>query len=225
MAKNLQLNLGGILTGIVILLIPLVSAVAGCYGTWVFSTRPYAPEATQWQLSGPLPAKAIKILGKLRDRGDLVVQTDDGGRYRYICRERNPGLGCWQKVEVDEEIIPLKDIQEKPAFDAPNPPGRVVDSVSIPLPAIPEVLRQANFAVLEDGSVWVWDYTNLGLGALAFLMLAVFGAAVSYGIGSIISFVIAVKLWGRQQAIIWLATGLMILVILGALFFLIPWSL
>jgi hypothetical protein len=138
----------------------------------------------------PPPAKAIKILGTLR--GDLVVQANDGGRYRYTCWPGDSNPACWRNVEIWEGVTPLQDISEEPIFTAPNPPGKAVDSVAVN--SGHELLRQTNYAVLEDGSVWVWDYANLGTAAVVFLVLAVLGAAASYVIGSIVSFVIAAKL-------------------------------
>ncbi len=219
MAKKPQSNLGCILTGIVALLIPIASAVAGGYGTWAFFNTLY-PEATEWQPLGSPPAKAIKILS-MRDYGyDLVVQTNDGGRYKSICWPRKPAseLDCWRKVELSEELPPLKDTTETPHFAAPNPPGRTIDSVIIDLDG--EIPEQTNYAILEDGSVWVWYLSFARTRSLDRLGLAILGAVASFGIGTIISVKIGVKAWGGQRATIYLAIGVAILVIMGALFFL-----
>ncbi len=219
MAKKPQSNLGCILTGIVVLFIPIVSAVAGGYGTWAFFSALY-PAATEWRPLGSPPAKAIKILS-VHDYGyDLVVQTNDGGRYKCMCWPRKPEseLDCWRKVELPEELPPLKDTTETPDFTAPNPPGRAVDSVIIYL--IGEIPVQTNYAVLEDGSVWVWDLGFVRTRNLDRLGLAILGAVAGFGIGTIISITMGVKTWGGRRATLYFATGIAILVVMGSLFFL-----
>ncbi len=223
MAKKPQSNLGCILTGIVVLLIPIVSTAACGYGTLVLFMRLDAPEVTtQWQPSGPLPAKAVKILGAGKYGYDPVVQTNDGRRYSYTCwqsNQRTPEPDCWREVAAWEEVTPLQGIQETPKFVTPNPPGKVVDAVTILWGG--ELIRQTNYAILEDGSMWVWDYTGGdGVAAMVAVFLAVCGALAGLAIGATISVTIGVRAWGGQRATIYFATGIMILIIMGLLFLL-----
>ncbi len=195
MARKPESNLGCILRGIVFALIPIVGMIAGVYEVWITSTTPrISPETIPWQSLGFPPAKAIKVLGVSQSDHDLVVQTVDGERYIFQCGRSKPQAGqyCWYKLE---ELPPLQSISETPRFVVPNPPGSVVSSVAIPLPN-----RQINYAVLEDGSVWVWNYDprppdSMGGEELATLMAFFIFAVVGLVIGIIISVIIAVLAW------------------------------
>jgi hypothetical protein len=95
----------------------------------------------------------------------------------------------------------------------------VVDTVAILSGG--ELIRQTNYAVLEDGSVWMWDYTGGGgVASMAAVFLAVCGAVAGLTIGAIISVTIGIRAWGGQRATIYFAIGIMILIIMGLLFLL-----
>ena len=221
MAAKPESNWGRILRGIVILLIPVVSAAAGGYGTWVFfttsRTSAVEAEAVEWRPLGAPPGKAVKILGTYLPPPALCVETDDGGRYQYIGCPDKPGPDCWRGVEACEEASLPKGAPEVLEFTARNPPGRVVDSVVIQIP-IEFSEQTTNYAVLEDGSVWVWDYTRNGLDALGWLVFSFFGAIAGFVIGIIISFAMAVRAWGWRRAITYFAIGIIILVVMGLWF-------
>jgi hypothetical protein len=93
-----------------------------------------------------------------------------------------------------EELPSPTDTPQAPQFAAPNPPGRAVDSLVIASGG-----RQTNYAILEDGSVWTWDYAvppdSMGGEVLAAVVLLPICALASLVIGIIISVIIAVLAW------------------------------
>jgi hypothetical protein len=166
-----------------------------------------------WVSWGSPPAKATRVLGTYQN--SLCVVGSDKERYvKQDCAAPSPD--CWRKLESWEKVAPLRNIPEY-IEDFSNPlMSKVVDSVGTAEPddAPPPQTTYTTYAVLEDGSVWVWShqrpvYDNAGPEVLWFL-LSLGGAAAGLVIGISISFVLAVRMWGWRQTILYYAIGIAI---------------
>ncbi len=208
MAANTGSTWRRVLRAITILLIPILTAVACGFGplaafAMLIGGPGQALPAKQypWVSWGSPPVKAVRILGTYQK--NLCVEAKD--RTRYVKQDCSaPSPECWRKIELWRRVVPPEDTPKNVQFRAPAPPGKVVDSVEIQ--SIP---FQTNYAVLEDGSVWVWDYQlpyhdDPGVGAIGVGLLFCGGAA-GLVIGLSISFVLAVRTWGWGRAILYFA--------------------
>ncbi len=208
------------LRAIGVLLIPALAAImCSCSaGTpfLILEMKWYA-DLYPWVSWGSPPAKATRILGTYQN--SLCVVGSDKERYvKQDCAA--PSLDCWRKLGPGEKVVPLKNIPEYFIEHFSNPlMSKVVDSVGTaePVDAPPPQTTYTTYAVLEDGSVWVWShqrpvYDNAGPGMLG-LLFSFVGGAAGLLIGISISFWLAVRMWGWRQAILYSAIVVAIYVV------------
>lgn len=131
------------------------------------NTRP--PEMSLW---GAPPEAAVKLVAA--DVDTLVTETATDTLYT---RRWNTD---WQKVDRVPALA-----HADPAFDFPHPspPGEVVDSIQAAVRG--EAGTYTEYALLTDGSIWVWKYTQPGMGLLVAFVYGLGGAGVGliFGIG------------------------------------------
>jgi hypothetical protein len=146
---------------------------------------------TRWQSLGSPPEGAIEIV-----TGDayVVYVRSDAGEI-YGCRHNRGRIRsgiCWMQTQEPLDIAPDTTFDEPPfADDVELPPGTVVDGLGATV-----WKRDASFetlyVVLQDGSVWKWEYSRVGyfniiivvLGLIAGGVLAIVGVVILWsGVG------------------------------------------
>jgi hypothetical protein len=193
-----------------VLLIPVLAAVlCSCSaGTpfLILDARCYA-EMNPWVSWGSPPAKATRILGTYQN--SLCVVGSDKERYvKQDCAAPSPD--CWRKLGPREKVAPLQNTTEYIEHFSNLLMSRVVDNVGTEeFGEGPPIYT--TYAILEDGSVWVWKHEryfldNAGPGMLG-LLLSFVGGVAGLLIGISISFWLAVRIWGWRQAILYYAIG------------------
>ena len=121
-----------------------------------------------WKPLGKPPEKAVKISyyeGNVKDYLPFV-ETTDGIVYFYSNSLSNNQKNYWVKTDFSE--LPIKKTYpcyKVDPFDVPKPPGKVIDMVEfescwVGLAVISATTTQHNFVLLEDGSVWAWEYSH-----------------------------------------------------------------
>ena len=130
-----------------------------------------------WNPLGKPPKKAVKIF--FHKDNSPFVETADGTIYLCSHSLLHNGEDCW--IETDYSKIETKAsnpcYQVKP-FNVSKPPGKVIDMVefeSCEPTGFSANFKQHNFALLEDGSVWTWEYSRRTLGIFRVFSYAVVG--------------------------------------------------
>jgi hypothetical protein len=147
-----------------------------------------------------------RSLGMPPERPTAFVDADD--RYVYLRGEGGSLLGCdcngptadnacWKRVEKTQESGAYVDRDVSYEGKRASPPGPVVESLDLTIYRHAETTVYVQYAVLEDGSVAVWQYTadanwNLGtlfLGpicGLASAIALVLGIWLALGVGALL---------------------------------------
>ncbi len=122
----------------------------------------------------------------------VYVRGQDGSLFVCDHRGQTRDNACWQEVEqVGERDY---DVEHANTYrgEIPAPPGTVVETLDLSR-HFAERASHARYALLEDGSVWLWDYHA---DANWSLVLLACGPVLGLGLG-----VVIVALW-------WGAAGL-----------------
>jgi ABC-type antimicrobial peptide transport system permease subunit len=115
-----------------------------------------------WNSLGAPPGKAVGILaGDLRD---VYVETENGRL--YSCRQFSNE--CWVETGRPQELPESSYPCEHPSFRIGFPPGQVVDSLEIQYCGV-DLFTEANYVLLDDGSVWVWRHGGGSSGSFVLL--------------------------------------------------------
>jgi hypothetical protein len=161
---------------ILLVVIPIVSLFVGYRVGYQLSGAgrlPATPRQVVWQPLGSPPKRPVAILAV--DVSSVAAVSATGTIYRW---QFNTG---WQPVEQ----LPVSG-RSSPAFDLPHepPPGEVLDLAQVVAPG--EAGTYTEFALLADGSVWMWQYTQPGIGLLVGLVYGVVGSGVGLGVGVVL---------------------------------------
>jgi len=145
-----------------------------------------------WKPLGKPLEKPIKI--SFYEENSPLVQTIDGTIYTCLNSLSANQKDCWIKTEFLE--LPKKESSPcytVDPFDVPKLPEKVIDMVefeSCPNRGLMfSTPRQHNFALLEDGSVWAWEYSHR-VGGFAFFDIFIYtimGAVLGLILGGVIT--------------------------------------
>ena len=117
--------------------------------------------------------------------GYILVRSQNGELYqgsKSLCLVNS---NCWEKVDNIPSLLPLSEFNVL----ANNCPinDRVIDDLPYPISFCAyyedeasgsHLIRKAQFALLNDGSVWVWEFIP-GMGAFFILGLGVISSIFS----------------------------------------------
>ena len=139
----------------------------------------------KWHSLGSPPEKIIKIAGLCEE--EVCVETESNNVYMfnsYICGEE-VAQSCWEQVDAmlieEPEVVscwyefPVKSL----------PPTTIQSIVTNDCGS--GGASQTNYALLNDGSIWVWDSSTTDLQGTGLFILAFPFGAISFIIGSIIA--------------------------------------
>jgi hypothetical protein len=148
----------------------LVLPILGCLGGGWYGTAWHRGTILAWQPLQPLPEKATEILaagaGLSRNSWAVYVKTTD--QKIYSCSPE----ACWlEKTVVPEDLRANPPCDPPVHFEAPAPPGPVVDSREAQT-CNSEAGYQVNFVVLEDGRVWRWQHYTTAFSRLERLFVS-----------------------------------------------------
>jgi hypothetical protein len=116
----------------------------------------------RWFLLDTLPDKGVKIVHA--DYENLYIRTVSGKVYACPLSQRRE---CW--FETDQIIKAMDPYPCTIGSAKLDPPGKIVDRADVYLCG-PDGATEKNYALLEDGSVWVREYGIVGtpIGLLVF---------------------------------------------------------
>jgi len=156
-------------------------------------------DARSWQALGR-PAEVPTAIVDA-DLDEVYVRAQDGSL--YVCDHTGPtrNNACWVEVdqvgERDDGVRPNSTYRE----EVPSPPGTIREFRHVSWYHA-ERARHSRYALLEDGSIWLWDRSAdanwslvlLACGPISGLALAIVIVLVWWGVAGLRA------LWRRLQA-------------------------
>jgi hypothetical protein len=166
---------------LVILVILLCSPCLGLGGGLAYVNALGQGRFARWRSLAAPPAGAVALV--TADPNRVYVETGSGAIFGCAHNGRAAGLGCWTAAEPPFAIDSQADF-ERAVFsgDVPPPPGDPVDQLPVSL-IYADAAWEARYAVLADGTVWVWEYSAGGYDSLVALLL---GPVVGLGAGLLV---------------------------------------
>jgi hypothetical protein len=122
-----------------------------------------------WRSLGNPPAMAAKII--TTSWSELCVEDVSGKVY---CLDNLLGKEAEWIIKTPQ---PPRTWRYESYFHSPSPPGKVVDYIETILPDS-EIIIQANYAILEDGSVWEWRFSGCQIAIIYIAPLFCCGGAM-----------------------------------------------
>ena len=146
---------------------------------------------TRWQRLPDPPAKPVRIVGGSTE----VVDIEMAGGQVYYCNQSNNR--CWVQSEEPVSVASSNEwCDQYPLhYSVSAPPGKVIDYLQTQWCHF-EAGEEADYALLENGSVWMWNHWDAN-----FLNLARAFAAMGGGcsVGLLISIAVPVFIWLRKR--------------------------
>lgn len=121
----------------------------------------------RWRPLAALPETAVAFV--TADPNRVYVSTVSG--QVYVCRHNAPTDGqCWLLAEEPYTIASESDFEHSVfTGQVPPPPGDLIDTVYVSI-FYGDAAFEARYALLADGSVWVWEYSASSNMALLVLL-------------------------------------------------------
>lgn len=182
------------LLAITVLIILLCSPCLGLGGSVVYLNLGGDGRFSRWRSLSSPPAGAVALV--TADPNVVYAEAADGGVYVCSHNGRAAGAGCWAAAEPPYEVSSDADF-ERSFFTGtvPPPPGETVDQLYVSLDFV-ELGLEARYAVLADGTVWVWEYSASSYDSLIVLLA---GPVVGLALGLIVVGVLVAANMARRR--------------------------
>jgi hypothetical protein len=164
-----------LVTGAILVLIPGL-CLAGAVN---YVDGQQSGEHSRWRSLGAPPHGGAEFI--TGDPDVVYVRTAAGDT--YACRYYG-SVGadtCWYAVQEPLKVHP--NIQfDDPLFegDVDPPPGTVVDALHVTAWER-DASFEARYVLLQDGTVWKWEYDAVGYSGLIIIVLALFAGLILAG--------------------------------------------
>lgn len=169
-------------TGVILVLLPCL----GLVGSVVYLRARQAGAFSRWRSLGALPDNGIDIV--TGDVGVVYVVTAAGSIYG--CRHRGTRVAddCWYETQeplsVDQKARFDKSLYQR---EVEPPVGTVVDTLEVTVWQAEDAF-EVRYILLEDGTVWKWEYD---VGSYLSLFIIILGPIAGVALG----IVVVVILW------------------------------
>jgi hypothetical protein len=171
-------------TGAILVLLPCLGLTGGAAYIWARQTGAFS----RWRSLGQPPGTGVDIV--TGDHDVVYVRTATGSIFGCEHRETRAPDDCWEDAQeplsVDSEARFDTRLYER---EVEPPPGTVVDTLYVTF-WYAEDAFEIRYVLLEDGTVWKWEYD---VGSYLNLAILLLGLAV----GGAIGVVAVVVLWVR----------------------------
>lgn len=183
-----------LVTGVILVLLPCL----GLAGSAGYLKARQAGALARWRPLGAPPDGGVDIA--TGDIGTVYVHTAAGSIYGCRHRGARGADDCWYEAQeplsVDREARFDKRLYQR---KVEPPPGRVVDTLEVALWQAEDAF-ETRYALLEDGTVWKWEYDVGGYLSLFIIILGPL-AGVGLGIAVVVIFWAGVGLPSLRQRI------------------------
>jgi hypothetical protein len=168
----------------VLLILPCFGLMGGGSYLWARQQGVFS----RWRSLGAPPGGAVGIAAA--DPSLVYVRTAQGNLYGCSHERGQQARACWVAARQPLSVDPDARAGESVFRGEPKPaPGQVVDALEVTT-WYPEDAVETRYVVLQDGTVWKWEYD---VGAYLSLFILTVGPAV----GMLLALVIVGLLWVR----------------------------
>ena len=182
---------------VLIFLILICSPCLGLGGALAYQSSSLAASFNRWRALGAPPAPADGFVAA----DPTVVYVATAGEQVYACRPTRAAAdgACWQPATAPFAIDEDADFEHSVySGEVPPPPGETLDVVFVSI-FYADAAFEARYALLADGTVWVWEYdTSSNMALLVLLAGPVVGLAL--GVIVIVILLIVNARSGRRAA-------------------------
>jgi hypothetical protein len=151
----------------ILIAMPILSVIVGA---GLFIVVLLVEQRGVWRQLDTPPGEVTRLL--TADEDVVYVETADGTVYRVMCRAKGPDDICWEETEAPPDDLVLPCTHQ----ELPPPPGPTRDHIETCFEYEYYILAQ--YALLEDGTLWRWNAGIYPLGQVARLFRTVIGSAV-----------------------------------------------
>ncbi|CAG0942993.1 hypothetical protein ANRL1_01164 [Anaerolineae bacterium] len=178
----------------------LTGTVGGLAGA-VGSNMEYKGAFVSWQRLTAPPQKPVEIVGaKMGRDGWATIHVKTMDNRIYSCRGRS--VECW--VETNAPANKVENFgggscvgsKSKSPYSVSNPPGKVVDRIQVEFCGA-DYGTLIEYAILDDGNVWMWNHTSGALAGLGVMAICAIGGALA---GMALGAAIVIPFWIRWLA-------------------------
>jgi len=169
-------------TGVILTLLPCL----GLVGNVAYFRYQKAGAFSHWQSLGAPPYSGVDIV--TGDIGVVYVRTAAGNIYGCMHKRKRVADNCWYEAQE-----PLS-VDRKATFDnrlyqneVEPPPGSVADMLDVTVWHAEDAF-ETRYILLEDGTVWKWEYD---MGAYFSLFILILGPLAGLALG----IMVVVILW------------------------------
>ena len=146
--------------------------------------------SAEWVNLG-IPPSGAKVV-HIGQHGGFLIEGNNG--VFYYCQWVGNNSSCrWQIQTASEADLGINDSDHLEWTDIPSPPGDVISEAAYAFSG-GEVVLQSNYAVLDDGSVWLWEYSVSGMDQLGRGLSIIALGLIS---GLIIGVTVSIMLWNK----------------------------
>ena len=165
-------------TGIILVLLPCL----GLGGGIAFFNARQAGKLSRWRSLGSPPSPGVEIL--TGDMGVVYLRTATdsifGCEHRRMAR---PAENCWSETQEPVSIDEDATFEDNLFHDeVVSPSGTVVDSLNVTVWRAEDTF-ETRYALLDDGTVWKWEYD---VGAYFSLFVLALGPVLGLALGLIV---------------------------------------
>ena len=179
-------------TGALLVLLPCLGLMGSVGYIWARQ----AGALSHWRSLGVPPDRGVDIV--TGDTDVVYVRTAAGSIYG--CRHRGTGAAdnCWYKAQeplsVDPEATFDKRLYQS---EVEPPPGTVADRLEVTI-WLAEDAFETRYVLLEDGTVWKWEYD---VGSYWNLLILIIGPAAGLALAIVVVVVLGAALALRLRTV------------------------
>ena len=146
---------------------------------------------TEWETLGKPPSDAVAV--HIGEHGGYLIEGKDGAFY-YCQGLQTNGPCIWHTVETNDAVLGVNYSDPAVWPEVPHPPGDVISEAFYAFSG-GEMFMQTNYAVLDDGSVWIWEHGVNGMYQIGTSLSLI---ALGVIAGLIIGFTVSIIWWGQK---------------------------
>jgi hypothetical protein len=172
-------------------LLVVVLSLGGCAAGMPLGTAWNSGSLARWdRLPDPPAAPAAIVTGST---AEVYIETADGGI--YYCNPADEV--CWVESDTPEPLAARnEDCEDWPIRYQVRPaPGTVIDSLQTQWCHF-EAGEEVDYAILDDGSVWMWSHFDANYLNMARVLVPMGGGCLA---GLLVGIVLIVVVWRRRR--------------------------
>ena len=153
---------------------------------------------SQWRSLGAPPGAGVDLV--TGDPDVVYVRTTSGDVYGCRHRGSGPPRDCWERAQEPLSVDPQARFDQRVyQGEVQPPPGRVLDTLYVAR-WYAEDAFETRYVLIEDGTVWKWEYDVGGNWSLLILLAGgLAGVALAMAAAAVIWLPVALRALRRRR--------------------------